>query len=137
MNFYTKKRRMPQVIIVSLIDIFAILLIFVIVTTTFKGAQPFMSINPGAKPASSANQANDRVVVTLGKDNEIFLNEKKITGEQLKEELRKLVKTNTTSKLDCGYDPECSMDFLNQVSFIFHEEGLNGITLYTGVEQKQ
>ena len=39
-KFYTRPRRMPQVIIVSLIDIFAILLIFVIVTTTFKRDQP-------------------------------------------------------------------------------------------------
>jgi biopolymer transport protein ExbD len=39
-NFYPRRRHMPQVIIVSLIDIFAILLIFVIVTTTFKTAQP-------------------------------------------------------------------------------------------------
>ena len=36
MNFYPKRRRVPQIMIVSLIDIFAILLIFVIVTTTFK-----------------------------------------------------------------------------------------------------
>lgn len=44
MKFYTRKRRLPAVIIVSLIDIFVILLIFVIVTTTFKRAQPSVAI---------------------------------------------------------------------------------------------
>jgi len=44
MNFYQRKRRMPAVIIVSLIDIFAILLIFVIVTSTFKRSQPAVTI---------------------------------------------------------------------------------------------
>jgi len=44
MKFYTRKRRLPTVIIVSLIDIFVILLIFVIVTTTFKRAQPSVAI---------------------------------------------------------------------------------------------
>ena len=40
MKFYTRQRRLPTVIIVSLIDILAILLIFVIVTTTFRRDQP-------------------------------------------------------------------------------------------------
>ena len=52
MKFYTRQRRMPQVIIVSLIDIFAILLIFVIVTTTFKREQPAVTIKlPESKTA--------------------------------------------------------------------------------------
>ena len=36
MRFYTRKKRTPQLIIVSLIDILAILLIFFIVSTTFR-----------------------------------------------------------------------------------------------------
>ena len=44
MNFYPKRRRMPQVMIVSLIDIFAILLIFVIVSTQFRKEQPAVTI---------------------------------------------------------------------------------------------
>ena len=44
MKFYTRQRRMPQVIIVSLIDVFVILLIFTIVTTTFKQDQPAVTI---------------------------------------------------------------------------------------------
>ena len=44
MRFYAKRKRTPQVIIVSLIDIFAILLIFFIVTTTFKTAESELSI---------------------------------------------------------------------------------------------
>ena len=55
MKFYTRPRRTPQVIIVSLIDIFAILLIFVIVTTTFKRSQPEVTIKlPESKSAVSA-----------------------------------------------------------------------------------
>ena len=54
MKFYTRPRRTPQVIIVSLIDIFAILLIFVIVTTTFKRIQPEVTIKlPESKSAVS------------------------------------------------------------------------------------
>ena len=55
MNFYKRKHRTPTVIIVSLIDIFAILLIFVIVTTTFKRAQPSIAI----KLPESSNSETD------------------------------------------------------------------------------
>ena len=59
MTFYRRKRRMPQVIIVSLIDIFAILLIFVIVTTTFKKAQPQVTIKlPESKSAVVADKSD-------------------------------------------------------------------------------
>jgi len=52
MRFYTRKKRTPQLIIVSLIDILAILLIFFIVSTTFRKEQPRLQINlPESKSA--------------------------------------------------------------------------------------
>ena len=36
MNFMPRRRRKPEIIIVSLIDIFAILLIFMVMNTEFK-----------------------------------------------------------------------------------------------------
>ena len=131
MNFYTKKRRMPQVIIVSLIDIFAILLIFVIVTTTFKGKQGGLFVEPALVPASKSDD------YLYFRNDEIFLKGKKATGDELKAELRKLVNTNNTSKLGSGLPFEgCSVGFMNQVNFIFNEVGLKDITLYSGVESK-
>ena len=59
MKFYTRQRRMPTVIIVSLIDILAILLIFVIVTTTFRRDQPEVVIKlPEAKSAVAVPNAS-------------------------------------------------------------------------------
>ncbi len=55
MRFYTRKRRAPSIIIVSLIDILAILLIFFIVTTTFQKNLPQLQINlPESKTAEQA-----------------------------------------------------------------------------------
>ena len=45
MKFYLKKRRSPSVPIVTLIDILAILLIFFIVTTTFKTKDSLVQVN--------------------------------------------------------------------------------------------
>ena len=54
MQFYTRKRRNLFVNVVSLIDILAILLIFFIVTTTFRKKQPQVQINlPESKEAET------------------------------------------------------------------------------------
>ena len=55
MNFAVRKRRAPSIIIVSLVDILTILLIFFVVSTTFKKDQPEVQINlPESKTATSA-----------------------------------------------------------------------------------
>ena len=45
MDFSVRKRRAPNIIIVSLVDILIILLIFFVVSTTFKKDQPEVQIN--------------------------------------------------------------------------------------------
>ena len=45
MKFAVRKRRAPSIIIVSLVDILTILLIFFVVSTTFKKDQPEVQIN--------------------------------------------------------------------------------------------
>ena len=67
MRFYTRKKRSPQLIIVSLIDILAILLIFFIVSTTFRKEQPRLQINlpesQSAEVVAAALQDRDRAVI--------------------------------------------------------------------------
>ena len=48
MKFAVRKRRAPSIIIVSLVDILTILLIFFVVSTTFKKDQPEVQIKPSA-----------------------------------------------------------------------------------------
>ena len=94
MKFYARQRRMPQVIIVSLIDIFAILLIFVIVTTTFKKAdQPSVTIKlPESKTASAADHPETPVVLTISESEEIFLDDRPVTLERYIEVLEHCLK---------------------------------------------
>ena len=74
MRFYAKRKRTPQVIIVSLIDIFAMLLIFFIVTTTFKTAESELSIKlPESKTATQAENPTDPIVLSITADEKIVL----------------------------------------------------------------
>ena len=90
MRFYTRKRQAPSVIIVSLIDILAILLIFFIVTTTFRKNQPLLQINlPESKAAEQAPAENSEpVILSVKSAEEITLDEKPVTLETLSQTLK-------------------------------------------------
>ena len=56
MKIAVRKRRAPSIIIVSLVDILTILLIFFVVSTTFKRDQPEVQINlPDSKTSTKAS----------------------------------------------------------------------------------
>ena len=84
MNFYQRKRRMPAVIIVSLIDIFAILLIFVIVTSTFKRPQAAVTIKlPESTTAAPHPQAANQIELSVSPEGEVKLAGQPVTMEAL------------------------------------------------------
>ena len=92
MRFYSRKRRAPSIIIVSFIDILAILLIFFIVTTTFRKNQPQLQINlPESKTAEQAPAEKDEpAVLRIKSAEQITLDEKPVTLDTLAEALKTL-----------------------------------------------
>ncbi len=76
MAFYKRKRRSPIIPIVSLVDILTVLLIFFIVTTTFKSQVPQVSIVlPESKTAVAAPSAKARpTILTVSPDGHCFVN---------------------------------------------------------------
>jgi biopolymer transport protein ExbD len=136
MKFYARQRRMPQVIIVSLIDIFAILLIFVIVTTTFKRIQPVVTIKlPESKSAVAADGSAEPVVLSISEDEEIFLDDKKISLEELTDAVKKLLSSNVKVSLAMKADKKVSVGLLIQVLDALKEAGVKG-SLSAFTEQK-
>ena len=84
MKFYTRQRKFPTVIIVSLIDILAILLIFVIVTTTFKREQPEIVIKlPESTTAAAAPNSTEPESVFVDKEGVVAFKGKKFTIENI------------------------------------------------------
>ena len=128
MKFYTKRRRTPQVIIVSLIDIFAILLIFVIVTTTFKKVQPQVTIKlPESKSAvSTERKTSEPTVLSISEGEEIFLGERKIALEELAASVSALIAGDTKLSLAMSADERVSYGFLIKVLDALKEAGVKG-----------
>ncbi|MDD5348847.1 MAG: biopolymer transporter ExbD [Chthoniobacteraceae bacterium] len=94
MKFYERKRRMPAVIIVSLIDIFAILLIFVIVTSTFRRPQAAVTIK---LPESSSGvpqpraEAPNLAELTVSPEGAVTLDGAEVALEDLAGKIRAIV----------------------------------------------
>ena len=127
MKFYPRKRRTPQVIIVSLIDIFAILLIFVIVTTSFKQAQPEVTIKlPESKSAVAAEKSDAPVILSIAENEDIFLDAKKVSMPELTAAVQKLVEEKGSPHLAMKADKKVSYGFLIRVLDALKDAGVKG-----------
>ncbi len=85
MAFYKRRRSSPIIPIVSLVDILTVLLIFFIVTTTFKSQTPQVRIElPDSKTAVAAPNAKARpTILTISPDGQCFVNAQPVPLEKL------------------------------------------------------
>ena len=136
MRFYTRKRRMPAVIIVSLIDILAILLIFVIVTTTFKRDQPAVVINlPDSKTATAAPTQTDPAILSITSDSKLFLDNKPVELADLKQALLDMLTINPGRSLALNADKAAPFGFVVSVMDVLKEANVKNVPAFT--EQKE
>lgn len=113
MNFYKKKRTRPTVPIITLIDILAILLIFFIVTTTFKKQESLLKVNlPRSSEMGQARFVQDRIPLALSEDGQISLGARMLTMEQVPDALRSLKESNPTAKLEMKADSGTSLGLM-------------------------
>ena len=132
MKFYTRKRRMPAVIIVSLIDILAILLIFVIVTTTFKRDQPAILIKlPESKSGVAEENSSEQRLLTISEKGEIALDNTPMTPEKLKETLEKLQKSDTPPRIALNADTKAPFGVVIKIIDVFKDAGIKNLPTFT------
>ena len=127
MNFLVRRKKKPEVIIVSLIDIFAILLIFVIVTTTFKSEQPAVTIKlPESKTAVVAENGDEALKLSISNKAEIFLGAKRVELTELRGELDKLLALPNPPRLALAGDEHAPWGTMVAVFDILRQAGVKG-----------
>jgi biopolymer transport protein ExbD len=98
MKIAVRKRRAPSIIIVSLVDILTILLIFFVVSTTFKRDQPEVQINlPDSKTSTKASSELEHAVVSVSENDEVRLDGQVIAVDQLEESVKNLPATRRST----------------------------------------
>jgi biopolymer transport protein ExbD len=91
MRFVTHKRRQaPAVIIISLIDILIVLLIFMMVTTSFKQTPALKLALPESKQPRQGTSTDSGIIITVAKNEpRFYLDDKLVTFSRLQEEMIK------------------------------------------------
>lgn len=95
MNFRNRLRSHPEVHTGALNDILFILLLFFLIVSTLANPNVIKVSNPKAKSDSKSKQT---VVITVDKDQNIYLSQKQITMDQLEPELKAFLSKDTTTK---------------------------------------
>lgn len=132
MKFVERTRRQaPAVIIVALIDILIVLLIFLIVSTTFKG-QPSVKITlPESKQPGTNLSDQFAVVVEIDREAPYFrLDAQSVSLEQLQQELLGRKDQNPQASIAILADAHAPFEQVIQVMDAARAAGLTNFSAY-------
>lgn len=135
MKFAVRKKRAPSIIIVSLVDILTILLIFFVVSTTFKKDQPEVQINlPESKTAKNAPAELEHSLVSVDENDEVKIDGRAINVDELESAVRELSETKKSS-LALQADKKASFGTIVKVMDALKLAGIKNLPAFTR-EQK-
>ena len=120
---------MPSITVVSLIDILAILLIFFIVTTTFKERLPQLQINlPESKAAATAaSEPKKAILLQIKGPDQISFDNKSITAAALPAAIREAQRANPGCSITMQADNEAPFGTVVTVLDALQEAGIKNI----------
>ena len=131
MKIAVRKRRAPSIIIVSLVDILVILLIFFVVSTTFKKDQPEVQINlPDSQTATKAPAEEEHAIVSVNENDEILLDGRPLPIEELESAVRELMIAKKSS-LALQADKKASFGTIVKVMDSLKLAGVKNLPAFT------
>lgn len=131
MKFAVRKRRAPAIIIVSLVDILTILLIFFVVSTTFKKDQPQVQINlPESKTSTEKPAELQHAIVSVDANDNLKLDDKTIAVDQLQAAVSNLPPERKSS-LVLKADTKASFGIIVKVMDALKLAGVKNLPAFT------
>ena len=135
MKIAVRKRRAPSIIIVSLVDILTILLIFFVVSTTFKRDQPEVQINlPDSKTSTKASTEQEHAVVSVNASDEVRLDGEVVEVDKLEASVRNLPDTRRGT-LALQADKKASFGTIIRVMDALKLAGVKNLPAFTREEK--
>jgi len=135
MRFLVRKRRTaPAVIIVALIDVLIVLLIFLMVTSTFK-QQPSLrlALPESSQAKKSGENDNPPLIISIDKTGGLRLGQEElpVTVEQLKSQLLERVAKDPDLKLAVSADKNAPWFRIVNVMDVAKEVKIKTLSAYT------
>jgi biopolymer transport protein ExbD len=129
-----RTQRAPRIRLVNLVDILFILLIFFIATTTFRSELPAVirMTLPEARTAEELGaQKTERLLVSVGPDETIYLDGRPVTLEALERALREAREKNPEVVLQFSADKSVSYGTVVAVVDAASAAGIRNIMAFT------
>ena len=132
MQFIQNKRRTPpSVIIVSLVDVLMVVLIFLVVSTTFKESQAYIELASSDNPEGQLSSDAQLLLITIPKDkNHVLLKGEEIPLEKLGAELKKQVDANPELSLSIEADGKVDFEIIVQVRDAAKSAGVKNLNAF-------
>lgn len=135
MQFAVRKRRAPSIIIVSLVDILTILLIFFVVSTTFKKDQPEVQINlPESKTANKAPAELEHSLVSVDEQDAVKLDGRVVAIDKLQRAISDLPAAKKSS-IALQADRKASFGTIVKVMDALKLAGVRNLPAFTREEK--
>lgn len=131
MKFAVKKKRAPSIIIVSLVDVLVILLIFFVVSTTFRTDESQVRINlPETKTGKEAPSETEHTLITIDQEDEIKLDGKVLDADALQAAVTDLSPTKK-SAIALKADQKASFGIIIKVMDALKLAGVKNLPAFT------
>ena len=132
MQFIQNKRRTPpSVIIVSLVDVLMVVLIFLVVSTTFKKSQAYIKLAATSNPEGHQSKDAHPLLVTIPRDkNHVLIKGQQISLEKLGAELKKRVNTNPSLSLSIEADGKADFEIIVKVRDAAKSAGVKNLNAF-------
>jgi len=133
MHFRVRKRRNPPaVIIVSLIDVLIVVLIFLMVATSFKQHPALRLALPESKQTAQPGASENNLIVTVARQQPYFyVDARPVTLDKLQEELKAGVARNAKITLSIRADTDAPFGQIVKVMDAAKAAGIKGVNAFT------
>ena len=127
-----KNRKPPTVIVVALIDVLMVVLIFMVVSTTFKNQAAVSLALPESSQAKKEPSVNRPLIVTVAKNPPYFYIGADPIGEgALEDEIKKSEESNPDRQLSIRSDTDAPFGKIIKVMDAAKLAGVKGVKAFT------
>ncbi len=132
MQFVQNKRRTPpSVIIVSLVDVLMVVLIFLVVSTTFKESQAYIELAASENPEGQLNSDKQPLLVTIPRDTDhVLIRDEEIPLDKLGAKLKTQVEANPDLSLSIEADGKTDFEIIVQVRDAAKSAGVKNLNAF-------
>lgn len=105
MNFHVRRRRSPVLQIINMIDILIILLIFLVVSTSFKESHSVLNVSvPVSDALALGTDSERRTGISLTKEGKVYLDDREVPAAETAAALASLRSARPDARLDLRID---------------------------------